>query len=219
MSTQTIPMNDVLYGYLLSVSPAEHEALIECRQATSKMSTAKMQISPEQGHFMSFLVKLIGASKALEVGVFTGYSSTAVALVLPEDGKLIACDRNAEWTKLAKKTWAKAGVEEKVELKIGEAADTLHQLIDEGQAGSFDFVFIDADKKSYDLYYELCLELLRPGGLMLLDNMFYGGEAANPVSENSIIINELNGKVKNDSRVNSCFVPIGDGVMMVQRNS
>lgn len=218
MSNQTLPLSDALYGYLLSVSPSEHPALVECREATAKMSTAKMQISPELGCLMGFLVKLTGATKALEVGVFTGYSSTAVALALPDDGQIIACDRNAEWTKLARKTWAKAGVEDKVELMIGEAQDTLQQLLDDGHGGSFDFIFIDADKKSYDAYYEACLSLLRPGGLMLLDNMLFHGEVLDENSENGQIINKLNNKIKVDSRIDSCLIPIGDGVMMVLKH-
>ncbi len=214
MSTRTLALSDALYGYLLELSPNEHEALKECRRLTSKMSTAQMQISPEQGHFMAFLVKLLGVKKALEVGVFTGYSSTAVALALPEEGQLIACDINPEWTKIAKNIWDQAGVSSKITLKLGAATETLQSLVDEGQGGSFDFAFIDADKLAYDHYYELCLALLRPGGLIVIDNAFFHGDVVNPSSENSMAINELNRKVKEDNRVNHCMLPISDGLLM-----
>lgn len=219
MSTRTLSLSDALYGYLLALSPHEHQALIECRRLTSSMSTAKMQISPEQGHFIAFLVKLLGVKKALEVGVFTGYSSTTIALAMPEDSRLIACDVNPEWTKIAKKIWDQAGVSSKITLKIGPAIETLESLIEQGERGSFDFAFIDADKRSYDQYYERCLELIREGGLIIIDNVFFGGEVINPIHENSISINELNKKIKADNRVDYCFVPLGDGLLMLRKLS
>lgn len=219
MSTRTLSLSDALYGYLLELSPHEHPALKECRRLTASMSTAKMQISPEQGHFLAFLMKLMGVKKAIEVGVFTGYSSTTMALAMPQEAHLIACDVNSEWTKIAKKIWDQAGVSSKITLKLGPGVDTLESLIEQGEVGSFDFAFIDADKRRYDQYYELCLELIRDGGLIIIDNAFFGGDVIHPVSENSISINELNRKIKKDNRVDYCFVPLGDGLLMLRKLS
>lgn len=216
MSTRTITLSDQLYQYMLTMSPPEHEALVECRRITAKMPTGEMQISPELGHFMGFLIKLINAKRTLDIGVFTGYSSTAVALALPEDGQVIACDRNSEWSEIAKKTWESAGVYAKVALKLGPAVEALQALILDEQGGSFDFAFIDANKKDYDTYYEQCLELVRPGGVIILDNMFFRGEVVEPESDNAKVLSQLNEKIKNDARVESCLLPIGDGIQLVR---
>ncbi len=217
MANQTIVMSDALYDYMLSVSLREHEVLRDLRERTAKMSTGGMQIAPEQGQFMAMLVQILGAKKTLDVGVFTGYSSTVVAMALPEDGRVLGFDTNKEWTKMAQQAWKAAGVDHKVSLKLGLAVDLLQDLLEQGEEGSFDFAFIDADKQSYDAYYELCLRLLRVGGVMALDNMFQGGKVLNADSESEQvqIIDALNKKILNDARVHVSLLPIADGLTLV----
>ncbi|MDQ2993334.1 MAG: class I SAM-dependent methyltransferase [Pseudomonadota bacterium] len=219
MTNQTINMTDPLYHYMLDVSLRESQVLRELRTFTARMSEGKMQIAPEQGQFLAWLVKLIGARKTLDVGVFTGYSSTVVALALPEDGQLIGFDSNKEWTKVAKQTWRKAGVAHKISLRIGLAACHLQVLIDQGEANTFDFAFIDADKQNYDHYYELCLQLLRPGGVMALDNMLQGGRVLNSQNETEAvqIVDILNKKMLNDERVELSLLPLADGVTLIRK--
>jgi len=178
-----------------------------------------MQIPPEQGQFMAMLVKMMDVKKALELGVFTGYSSTVVAMALPEDGLLVGCDRNTEWTKMAKDVWEKTGVAHKIDLKTGDALDTLESLLAQGEAGTFDFAFIDADKKCYLEYYELTLQLLRQGGLMVIDNMFRLGQVVDEsVNDMGIqTIRALTKKMHDDDRVEISMVPIGDGVMLARK--
>ena len=178
-----------------------------------------MQIAPEQGQFMAFLVKLIGVRNAIEVGVYTGYSSLSVALALPQDGKLIACDVNKEWTDIAKSYWQQAGVDYKVELRLAPALETLHQLLRDKQQGKFDFAFIDADKVNYEKYYEACLKLLRPGGLILIDNTLWGGDVANIRIQDAdtVAIRNLNLKLKQDSRVDMCLLPVADGLTLLRK--
>ncbi len=216
MSNRTIGLPDTLYTYLLENSLREPDVLRRLREETARLPHAEMQISPEQGQFMAFLVRLMGARKALEIGVFTGYSSTAVALVLPPDGTLIACDVSDEYTSVARRYWQEAGVDGKIELRLGHAADTLEYLLAEGHAGTFDFAFIDADKEQYDLYYERVLQLLRPGGLMALDNMFRGGRVADPSDTlpGTQAIRDLNRKLHRDERVHLSVVPIADGLTL-----
>jgi len=216
MSNRTIGLPDTLYTYLLENSLREPDVLRRLREETARLPHAEMQISPEQGQFMAFLVRLMGARKALEIGVFTGYSSTAVALVLPPDGTLIACDVSDEYTSVARRYWQEAGVDGKIELRLGHAADTLEYLLAEGHAGTFDFAFIDADKEQYDLYYERVLQLLRPGGLMALDNMFRGGRVADPsdTRPGTQAIRDLNRKLHRDERVHLSVVPIADGLTL-----
>lgn len=217
MANQTIVMNDALYDYMLSVSLREHEVLRDLRERTAKMSTGGMQIAPEQGQFMAMLVQILGAKKTLDVGVFTGYSSTVVAMALPDDGHVVGLDTNKEWTKMAQQAWKAASVAHKINLKLGYAVDSLKELLEQGEEDSFDFAFIDADKQSYDAYYELCLKLLRVGGVMALDNMFQDGKVLNAESEAEQvkIVDALNKKILSDSRVNVSLLPIADGLTLV----
>lgn len=217
VSTHFIPID--IRQYMLDSSLREHPVLEQCRINTASMSTAGMQISPEQGQFMAFLVRMLGAKKCLEVGVFTGYSSTVVAMALPEDGRIIGIDTNTSWTQRAKHTWEHAGVEDKIELILERADLALHDLIESGQANTFDFVFIDADKKNYDTYYEQCLQLVRPGGVIALDNMLYGGQVLDDQcdDDNTAAIKALNKKLPTDERVELTFVPIGDGLVLLSK--
>ena len=176
MPEKLLPLDDRLIHYLRSVSVREPEVLQQRRAETAQHPMAVMQVSPEQGQFMALLVQLIGAKKTLEVGVFTGYSSLVVALALPADGKIIACDKSEEYTAMARRYWQAAGVSDKIDLRIAPATETLAELIDAGQSGTFDFAFIDADKTNYSHYYEKSLELLRPGGLIAIDNVLWGGD-------------------------------------------
>ncbi len=216
MSDIPLTLSPELYDYLLKNSVQEPEILSKLRIQTHKMSMGHMQVSPEQGQFMGLLVKLLNAKKTLEIGVFTGYSTLAVALALPPNGKIVACDINVEWTRIAKDFWEKAGVSEKVDLRLAPALDTLNELIDQGGVGTFDFVFIDADKKNYWNYYELSLSLLRPGGLILIDNVLWYGDVADESvqDQNTLAIREFNQKIFQDQRVFITMLPIRDGVTL-----
>jgi len=189
------------------------------REETAKHPQAVMQISPEQGAFLKFLVKAMGMRHTLEVGVFTGYSSLAVALALPAEGTVTACDVSEEFTAVARRYWSEAGVAHKVSLRIAPAADSLRALIHEGKTGTYDFAFIDADKPSYDTYYELALTLLRPGGVMMLDNMLYHGQVHDSQfhDASSNVLRELNLKIASDQRVASCLLPVTDGIQLVAK--
>lgn len=219
MSTTTLNLTPELRTYLLEKSLREPEVLTKLRLQTMKMSTSGMQISPEQGQFMRLLVELMQAKKALEIGVFTGYSSLSVALGLPAEGKLIACDVNVEWTKLAKQFWERAGVADKIELRLAPALETLAQLIAQGEGGTFDFIFIDADKKNYLTYYEKCLSLLRVGGLVVIDNVLWDGAVADPTKqdENTLAIRQLNDMLYRDERVTLSLLPVGDGLTLARK--
>ena len=220
MSDTTINLTPALYAYLQKVSLRESPILKKLREQTHKMSMSQMQISPEQGQFMSLLIQLMNAKKTLEVGVFTGYSTLVVALALPPQGKIIACDINEEWTKIAKYYWEMAGVANKIELKLAPALETLDGLLSQGETETFDFAFIDADKANYPLYYEKSLNLLRPGGLIVIDNTLWGGAVADPAdkSANTVIIRELNEKLHQDERIALSLLPIGDGLTLVRKN-
>lgn len=219
MATKTLNVTDQLYQYIQSVSVREPEIFAELRRETAKLPMGHMQISPEQGQFMALLVELIEAKKTLEIGVFTGYSAMAVANVLPEGGHVVACDISKEWTDIAQQYWTKAGVREKIDLRLGPALETLNQLLENGEAESFDFAFIDADKKSYDAYYERILQLLRPGGLMLLDNVLQEGRVADASVNDDITeaIRQLNKKIFADQRVSISLVPMSDGITLVRK--
>lgn len=219
MSNRTLSLDDRLYDYLLAVSVDESDLLKRLREETAKLEFAVMQISPEQGQFMSFLVKLIGAKRALEIGTFTGYSSICIADALAEDGLLICCDDSEEWTAVARKYWRQAELENRINFKLGDASATLQALIDEGQDGTFDFIFIDADKQNYPRYYELSLKLLRAGGLMAVDNTLWSGEVADPGNEEAgtRAIRRFNEMLKQDERVEISLVPIGDGLTLVHK--
>lgn len=219
MSASTIAMTEELYGYLLRTTVREPEVLARLRQETARLPRAAMQISPEQGQLMRLLVELTGTKRALEVGVFTGYSSTAVALAMPPDGKLVACDVSEEWTNMARRYWREAGVESKIELHLRPAVETLDALLEAGATGSFDFAFIDADKSGYDAYYERCLTLLRPGGLVAVDNALWSGAVADQsdTSESTRAIRALNAKIAADPRVSASLLPIGDGLYLARK--
>jgi predicted O-methyltransferase YrrM len=216
MANQTLGLDTQLYDYLQSVSLREPEILTQLRQETAQHPMAQMQIAPDQGQFMALLVQLIGAKKTLEVGVFTGYSSLVVALALPPEGKVVACDVSQEYTSIARRYWQQAGVADKIDLHIAPAQETLKSLLAEGQAGTFDFAFIDADKSNYEIYYELALELVRPSGLIIVDNVLWSGRVADPqVQDNRTkAIRSLNQKLHQDQRVTLSLVPIGDGLTL-----
>ncbi|MGB6976150.1 MAG: class I SAM-dependent methyltransferase [Gammaproteobacteria bacterium] len=220
MSTKTIPLTDTLYQYWLANSLREPEVLAELRQETANLSNSYMQIAPEQGQFMRLLVELLGAKKTLELGVYTGYSALSVAYALPENGYIVACDVSEEWTNIAKAFWKKANMHHKIHLHIAPALQTLEKLLaDKKEVASFDFAFIDADKKSYDAYYEKCLQLLRPGGLIAIDNVFQNGNVADVKmsDETTEIIRTLNRKILHDKRVSMSIVPIGDGLTLARK--
>jgi predicted O-methyltransferase YrrM len=204
---------------MLSVSLREPELLLRLREQTARGEAAGMQISPEQGQFMALLVKLTGAKRCLEVGVFTGYSSLVTALALPDDGCIIACDVSETWTAIARRFWREAGVEHKINLHLRPALETLDELIEAGRTGHFDLAFIDADKERYLDYYERCLRLLRCGGLLVLDNTLWSGKVADPeVSDpDTDAIRHLNETLHTDSRVDLSLVPIGDGLTLARK--
>lgn len=215
MSNQSIGLDQRLYDYLLSATLRETDLLAQLRHETAAHAQARMQISPEQGQFMALLVQLIGAKKTLEIGVFTGYSALVVAQALPEDGRVVACDVSEEYTAIARSYWQKANVVHKIDLQIAPALDTLDRLIAK-ETGTFDFAFIDADKSNYDNYYERAFQLIRPGGLIAVDNTLWYGRVADPdVQDNRTKrIRALNEKVRDDKRVDMSLVPIGDGLLL-----
>jgi caffeoyl-CoA O-methyltransferase len=221
MSNQTIHLTPALYEYFLDVSLRETEILKQLRLETLGMSHANMQIAPEQGQFMALLVQIMGVRRAIEVGVFTGYSALSVALALPPQGRLIACDLNEEWTSKAQSYWQTAGVADKIELRLGPALETLDSLLMEGQANTFDFAFIDADKDNYILYYERLLQLLRPGGLIAVDNVLWYGYVADPANNDpdTMAIRAFNDHVRHDDRVVLSLVPIGDGLSLAMKRT
>jgi predicted O-methyltransferase YrrM len=219
MSNKTLCITEELYKYMLTVSLREPEVLQALRRETAMNEHANMQISPEQGQFMALLVKMLGARKTLDIGVFTGYSSLCIGLALPENGRVIACDLNQEWTDTAKQYWQKAGVADRIELRLGPARQTLAELLDQGEAESFDFAFIDADKKNYDRYYEYCLQLIRPGGLIAIDNVLWDGAVADETvtDPDTVAIRALNNKIHTDQRVEISLVPIADGLTLARK--
>ena len=219
MSNKTLPLTDELYDYLVDVSLREPEVLRRLREETASHPQSNMQIAPEQGQFMALLVRLIGARTTLEVGVFTGYSSLTVALALPPDGSVVACDVSEEYTAIARRYWQEAGVSEKIDLRIAPAVETLDALLEAGRANTFDFAFIDADKESYDAYYERALRLLRPGGLMVIDNVLKGGtvidlSVTTPAVE---AIRALNEKLHHDERIDLSLIPVADGLTLARK--
>lgn len=213
------PMSDSLYEYVLSVSLREPEPLRALREDTSKLSEAEWQIAPEQGPFLALLVQLMGAKHCLEVGTFTGYSAAWVASVLPADGRIICCEINETFAAVARKHWAAAGVAGKIELRMAPALDTLNQLLASKRAGMFDYAFIDADKSNYDVYYEKCLELIRPGGLIAIDNTLWDGKVADPTvtDADTVGIRALNAKLLGDNRVSLSFLPFADGLTLARK--
>ncbi len=220
MAARSIELTGRLYKYLLDHSLREAPILARLRAETASMAEANMQIGPEQGQFMALLIELTGARRTLEVGTFTGYSTLAVALALPAGGRIVACDISEVFTAMGRRYWAEAGVADKIDLRLGPAVETLDALLNEaGAAGSFDFAFIDADKSNYGLYYERCLSLLRPGGLIAVDNVLWNGSVADPSKndEDTRAIRALNEKMHGDTRVGISLVPIGDGLMLARK--
>jgi predicted O-methyltransferase YrrM len=216
MSRRTIALDDRLYGYLLATGTREHPQLVALRAETAALPEAQMQVAPEQGAFMQQLVALTGARRCIEVGVFTGYSSLAVALALPDDGRILACDVSAEWTAIARRHWAAAGVAHKIELVLAPALETLAARLAAGAAATYDLAFLDADKANYPSYAERLLELLRPGGLLVVDNVLWGGKVADPAADDAdtVAIRALNAKLHADPRVAHCIVPVADGIAL-----
>lgn len=218
MTRVSYGLDDTIRDYLVANQPPEHPLLAELREITATMTRSRMQISPEQGHFLAFLVRLTGARRVLEVGTYTGYSSLCMALAMPRDGRIVACDKSEEWTDVARRFWDKAEVADRIELRIGSAVDTLQALIKEGQ--EFDFVFIDANKEDYDAYYESSLKLVRPNGLIAIDNMLREGRVADPsVTQLSVsAVRDLNAKIAKDERGDRVLITVGDGMMLVRRH-
>jgi caffeoyl-CoA O-methyltransferase len=216
MSRIHTPLTEELADYIRQVALREPEALRQQREATGLHPQASMQTSPEQGQLLHLLARVTGAKKTLEVGVFMGYSSTWVALALPAGGKLIACDQSEEYTALARRLWRAAGVEDKIELRLGRALDTLDTLIAGGNGGTFDFAFIDADKLNYANYYERALVLVRPGGLVVIDNVLWHGDVADAsqTDAGTEVIRAFNRKLHADERVSLSLVPLGDGLTL-----
>jgi caffeoyl-CoA O-methyltransferase len=219
MSNQTTPLTPELYRYLLDVSLREPDVLRRLRIHTATLAEAHMQIAPEQGQFMALLVELLGARRVIEIGVFTGYSALAVALALPPDGRLLACDVSEEWTTLARPFWQEAGVTDKIDLRLAPALATLDALLAGGQAGRFDFAFIDADKENTIVYYERLLSLLRSGGLIAVDNVLWNGWVADPRhnEQDTVAIRAFNQHLHADERVSLSVVPIGDGLTLARK--
>ena len=219
MSRQTLGLPDDLHEYLLSVSLRESDVMRRLREETAEHPRAHMQIAPEQAQFLQFLVQLVGARRVLEIGVFTGYSALAVAEVLPPNGEIVACDISEEYTEVARRYWREAGVDNQIDLRIAPANDTLAALLDDDQAGTFDFAFIDADKESYDTYYEQSLKLLRPGGVIAIDNVFRGGRVTEPApdDESVMVVRDLNEKLHTDERIELTVLPLADGVTLAMK--
>lgn len=218
MSLRTLQIDEPLFDYLLAHSLREHPAQAALREATRTHRHAGMQISPDQGQFMALLVKLIGARRTIEVGTFTGYSALAVALALPEEGRVLACDVSDEYTRVGRPFWQQAGVAHKIDLVLAPALQTLDARLAAGEAGGYDFAFIDADKANYDAYYERCLQLLRPGGLIALDNMLWGGAVARPAKDaDTAALQVLNAKLRDDTRVDVSLLTIGDGLALARK--
>lgn len=219
MSSGSNFVDDRIYDYILSVSLREDDILRELREETSSMAMAVMQIAPDQGQFMALLAQLVNAQNAIEIGVFTGYSSLCVARALPPDGKLLCCDVSEEWTAVAQRYWQRAGVEEKIELVLQPATQTLQQRIADGERGVYDFAFVDADKENYDNYFELCLELLRPGGLIVFDNVLWSGDVLDTSTDDpeTVAFQKLNAKLHHDPRVEISLLPVADGLYLARK--
>ena len=218
MANRTLNLDDSLYAYVLAHSLREHPAQRALREATKSQPHAGMQIGPEQGQFMALLVRLIGARRTIEIGVFTAYSALCVALALPEDGYVLACDVSDEYTRVGRPYWQQAGVSHKIDLRLAPARKTLDERLANGEAGTFDFAFIDADKPAYDDYYERCLRLVRTGGLIAIDNVLWSGSVAKPSkTDDTAALQALNDKLYRDERVDLSLLPIGDGLTLARK--
>jgi caffeoyl-CoA O-methyltransferase len=219
VTRRTNQLADDLHGYLLDVSVREPDVLRRLREETAALPESNMQIGPEQGQFMGLLVELIGAKHTLEIGTFTGYSALAVALALPFDGRVIACDLSEEWTSVGKPFWEQAGQAHKIELRLGPAVESLDSLLAQGRAGEFDFAFIDADKVGYTAYFERCMQLVRCGGLIAIDNTLWEGKVvdADVTDADTEAIRRFNAELRDDERVSLSLVPIGDGLTLARK--
>jgi len=216
---RSLGLSEPLYRYVVDHSGPEHPVLGELREATAGMKHAGMQIGVDQGRLMALLVKLIGARRTLEIGVFTGYSTLAVALALPPDGRIVACDVSEEWTAVGRAHWQKAGVADRIDLRLGRATKTLDELLAAGEAGRFDFAFIDADKENYGAYYERCLQLVRAGGLIAIDNTLWSGAVIDPAHRDADTeaIRALNDAIHRDPRVDAAMLTVGDGLTLARK--
>lgn len=219
MQKSALGLDEAIYDYLLKVSLREADVLRRLREETAALPLSIMQIPPEQGQFMALLMELMGATRCIEVGVFTGYSSLVVALALPPEGRITACDISEEFTAVARRYWAEAGVDHKIDLRLAPAIETLDALIAEGGAGAYDFAFIDADKSEYGDYYERLLTLLRPGGLILIDNVLWSGRVADPeiITDDTVAIRALNEKLLIDERISLSMLPAADGLTLARK--
>jgi caffeoyl-CoA O-methyltransferase len=219
VSRRTLAITDRLYDYLLDVSLREPATFRRLRRENAKLPSGGMQISPEVGQFMALLVEMLGAKRALEIGTFTGYSALWVASALPRGGRLVACDVSREYTDIARRHWRRAKLAGKIDLRLGPALDTLDRLLADGEAGSFDFAFIDADKENYDGYYERALSLLRPGGVIAIDNVLWGGSVADPHrnTPETKALRRIARKIHKDARVTVSLLPIGDGLLLARK--
>ena len=220
MSSEILSYTSNLRQYVWQYGLREHPALKELRTETEKLPSSMMQICPEQGALMGNLIRLIAAKRTIEVGTYTGYSAMAVALALPDDGEVLACDVSEEWTSIGKKAWEKAGIANKINLQLAPASNTLDALLAEGKEGSFDFAFIDADKTNYQIYYEQCLKLIRQGGVIVIDNVLWGGAVtdSNRNDADTEAIRELNQFIATDERVSISMIPVGDGLTVAVKN-
>ena len=219
MANRSLDLSDALYDYLIANSLRDEPILARLREETAALPLGRMQIAPEQGQFMALLAELTATRRYLEVGTFTGYSALSVALALPPDGSVVACDISEEFTAVGQRYWREAGVADKIDLRIGPAIETLDALIAEGREGHFDFAFVDADKENYDGYVERALVLLRQGGLLAVDNVLWGGSVADPARRDTDTeaIRALNAKLHRDERVTLSLVPIGDGLTLARK--
>jgi caffeoyl-CoA O-methyltransferase len=221
LSNRTLSLDDGLYDYMLKVSLREPDVLRRLRDETAALPQRSMQIAPEQGQFMAMLVRLMKAQRILEIGTFTGYSALCMALALPPRGRIVTCDLNQEWTGVARRYWTKAAVEDRITLRLGPAMATLEALLEEGEGERFDVAFIDADKENYSGYFEHALALVRLGGLIIVDNVLWGGSVLNPAKQDpdTVAIRAFNTKIRNDERVDLSLVPIGDGLTLAMKRA
>jgi predicted O-methyltransferase YrrM len=219
MSLRFHDTSDDLYRYMLDVSVREPDLLEELREETRSVEGSDMQTPPEAGQFLFFLTRLLEAERALEVGVYTGYSSLRIARALPPEGQLVACDVSETWTRIARRYWQRAGLADRVDLRLGPALDTMDDLLDDGAAGTFDLIFLDADKERYVQYYERAYDLVRQGGLVVVDNVLWAGRVADPshTDDETAGIRRLNERIREDDRVEHSLVPIGDGYSLVRK--
>jgi caffeoyl-CoA O-methyltransferase len=219
MTNKSIGLSDELAAYVVKVGAREPHVLVQLREETAALPQHRMQIAPEEGAFLAFLVELIGARRCIEIGTFTGYSSIAIAGALPEDGSLVCCDVSKEWTSVARNYWDLAGVADKINLRLAPALETLDQLLADGGEATFDFAFVDADKAGYDGYYERLLLLVRPGGVIAFDNTLWSGAVLdqNAEDEDTRALQALNAKLAGDERISLCLLPVADGVTLARR--